>query len=176
MKVPDSRHAMCAALVTLVLAAPAMSQTAPPPITETVSLSGPRVGVTFLSQGIVDKLKREGGLTLTPVVTQFGWQFEKQFASTDAGPTAVTEWAVLFGGLEQGVVLPSVSWLIGLRTKSGTEIGAGPNLTGLGVGLVIAAGMTMRAGALNIPVNVAVVPSRSGMRVSFLTGFNRRKE
>ena len=83
---------------------------------------------------------------------------------------------MLFGGLEQGVVLPSLSWLAGMRTRSGTEFGVGPNLTPVGVALVIAAGMTLRAGALNIPFNVAVVPSKSGTRVSVLTGFNRRKQ
>ena len=63
-----------------------------------------------------------------------------------------------------------------MRTRGGTEFGVGPNVTPVGVALVIAAGMTMRAGALNIPINVAVVPSKSGTRVSVLTGFNRRKQ
>ena len=114
-------------------------------------------------------------INISPVVTQFGWQFEKQFYSTENGPTAVTEWVVLVGGLEQGVVLPSVSWLVGMRTMKGAEFGIGPNLTPVGAALAIAAGMTFRAGALNVPVNVAVVPSKSGVRVSLLAGFNTRR-
>ena len=39
-------------------------------------------------------------------------------------------------------------------------------------GLVIAAGVTVRSGALNIPVNVAVATSKHGPRVTLLTGFN----
>ena len=82
---------------------------------------------------------------------------------------------VLVGGLEQGVALPSVNWLVGLRTKEGAEFGIGPNITPLGVGLVVAAGTTFRAGILNIPVNFAMVPSKSGIRVSILTGFNTKR-
>jgi hypothetical protein len=41
--------------------------------------------------------------------------------------------------------------------------------------LVLATGMTFRTGALNIPVNIAVVPSKSGSRVSLMTGFSLRQ-
>jgi hypothetical protein len=34
--------------------------------------------------------------------------------------------------------------------------------------------VTLRSGVLNVPVNFAVVPSKAGTRVSFLTGFNMR--
>ena len=154
-------------------AAPAMSQTIPPPAHE-VDLSGPRFGITALSAGIVDKLKADRGWDLNPVVTQFGWQFEKQFFGKQGGPTAVNEAVVLFGGLDQGVVIPSLSWLVGVRASDGTEIGVGPNITPAGVALALAAGKTFRAGVLNVPVNIAVVPSRLGMRVSLLTGFSLR--
>ena len=175
MQVPNRFPVMSAAVLTLALAAPAFSQTAVPPIEDSIGLSGPRFGVTVLSPSIVDQLKYEEQIRIRPVITQFGWQFEKQFLTSADGPTAVTEWVLLFGGFEQGVVLPSLSWLAGMRTRGGTEFGVGPNVTPLGVGLVLAAGMTMRAGALNIPFNIAVVPSQSGTRVSVLTGFNRRK-
>jgi len=35
--------------------------------------------------------------------------------------------------------------------------------------------VTFRAGALAIPVNVAVVPGRVGTRLSLLTGFNTHR-
>jgi hypothetical protein len=41
--------------------------------------------------------------------------------------------------------------------------------------MVFAAGMTFRTGALDIPVNVAVVPSKYGSRVSLLSGFSLRR-
>jgi len=174
LTIPARRRVLGAVFLTLTCCTAAFSQTTAP-LAKAASLSGPRMGVTFLSDGIVGKLKDDASLNISPVVTQFGWQFEKQFYSTENGPTAVTEWVVLVGGLEQGVVLPSVSWLVGMRTMKGAEFGIGPNLTPVGAALAIAAGMTFRAGGLNVPVNVAVVPSKSGVRVSLLAGFNTRR-
>jgi hypothetical protein len=151
-----------------------MAQLIPPPADD-VSLAGPRFGITVLSDGVIKKLKTDSGIALAPVTTQFGWQFEKQFYSggTD-GPAAITEAVVLIGGLEQGYVLPSLSWLVGVRTKGGAEFGLGPNVTPIGVALALAAGKTFQVGVLNVPVNVAFVPSKAGTRVSVLTGFSIR--
>jgi hypothetical protein len=77
--------------------------------------------------------------------------------------------------MDQGAFLPSLSWLIGLRTASGIEFAVGPNVTPIGTAFVAAAGVTLRSGRLNFPLNLAVVPSQSGVRVSFLAGFNARK-
>jgi hypothetical protein len=170
------RH-VCVALVFVSVAMPLGAQTVitpPPPFAKTVTLSGPRFGFTSLSEGVVEKL-RERQIEVTTPITQFGWQFEKQFYSKDSGIAAVNEWVVLLGGLDQGVPLPSVSWLVGLRTREGTEFGVGPNITPAGVALAFAAGVTIRAGSLNVPMNVAVVPSKAGTRISFLTGFNTRR-
>lgn len=169
------RHVIGAAFLTLTVCASAFSQTTEPPLATAASLSGPRLGFTLLSDGVVAKLRENTLVSVSPLVTQFGWQFEKQFYSTENGPTAVTEWVVLVGGLEQGVVLPSVSWLVGMRTMKGVEFGIGPNITPVGAALAVAAGMTFRAGGLNVPVNLAVVPSKSGVRVSLLAGFNTRR-
>ena len=62
-----------------------------------------------------------------------------------------------------------------MRTVGGVEFAAGPNFSAAGAGIAIAAGVTLRAGNLNVPLNVAVVPSSSGARVSFLMGFNARR-
>lgn len=145
----------------------------PLPPTERVNLSGPRVGVTWLSAGVHQKVRDEN-IDVAPVISQFGWQFERQFYAVEGGPAAVTEWVLLVGGLEQGTVLPSLSWLVGLRTLGGAEFGVGPNATPAGVALAIAGGVTKRVGVLNIPFNVAIVPSKSGVRASVLTGFNSR--
>ena len=142
---------------------------------ETMSLSGPRAGVTFLSPSVVDQIRQDYNRDLNPVISQFGWQFEKRFMTSDTGATAVTEWVVLFGGVDQGVVIPSLTWLLGMRTVGGIEIAAGPNLSPAGAGVALAAGVTMRAGNLNVPFNVAVVPSENGPRVSFLLGFNAKR-
>ena len=152
----------------------AQSVLTPPPIVHTLDLSGPRFGVTFLSDGLIKELHADRQIDLHPTITQFGWQFERQFLTRDSGFTAVSEYVVLLGGLDQGVAVPSLSWLVGGRTRSGAEFGVGPNITPAGVGLVIAIGVTYRVGAMNIPVNFAVVPSKFGQRISVLTGFTMR--
>ena len=161
-------------ILVLFLASPAFSQIAPP-IARSLSLSGPRVGATVLSQGVVDKLS-ERQIAVGSVISQFGWQWEKQFFSTHTGGlTAVTEWVGLLGGLEESVAIPSLTWMVGLRTRNGTEFGIGPNVTPAGAALAVAGGVTLRAGILNIPVNVAYVPSKAGSRISVLTGFSLRR-
>jgi hypothetical protein len=128
----------------------------------------------MLSDGVVKKLE-ERQLTVGPAISQFGWQFEKQFYNGAGGVTALNEWVGLVGGLDQGVVIPSISWLVGFRTKEGAEFGLGPNVTPAGASLVVSAGVTFRAGVLNVPVNFAVVPSQAGTRVTVLTGFTLRQ-
>ncbi|HEX6163623.1 MAG TPA: hypothetical protein VFZ31_09670 [Vicinamibacterales bacterium] len=141
---------------------------------ETINLSGPRVGVTFLSDTTRTKLLEEKKIDVGFAISQFGWQMEKRFLSSPSGFTGVTEFVALFGGIDQGVVLPSFNWLVGARTASGVEFAAGPNITPAGLAVVVAGGMTFQTGNLNIPVNVAFVPSKNGARVSMLVGFNGR--
>jgi hypothetical protein len=145
-----------------------------PPVVQTVNLSGPRFGYTSLSDGVVQKLKEDRQIEVGSMISQFGWQFEKQFYNNGDGLTILNEWVGLLGGLEQSLAIPSLSWLVGLRTREGAEFGLGPNLTPAGVALAVAGGVTFRAGAVNIPLNVAVVPSKAGVRVSMLTGFSLR--
>jgi hypothetical protein len=166
-------------VIVLSVAAPAAAQTLTPNLTlppvrpKVVSLAGPRVGLTALSDGMVEKLRER--LDDPPsMISQFGWQIEKAFYTSDAGVAAVSEWVMLLGGLERNMAIPSLSWLVGLRTASGAEFGVGPNVSPSGSALVLAAGVTLRSGFLNVPVNVAFVPSKHGSRVSVLTGFNMR--
>jgi hypothetical protein len=145
-----------------------------PPVPKQGSLAGPRFGVTVLSDSTVAALK-ERHIEVSHAISQFGWQFERQFYSKAGGPSVLNEWVVLAGGLDQGLVLPSVNWMVGLRTREGAEFGIGPNLSPAGAALAIAAGVTMRVGMLNVPVTFAAVPSRSGTRISVLVGFTLRR-
>ncbi len=141
---------------------------------DTIDLSGPRVGVTFLSDSVRAKLA-DAGVDVGPAISQFGWQKEKRFLSSPNGFTGVTEFVFLVGGMDQGTLLPSASWLVGARTSTGVEFAVGPNLSTGGLGLAFAGGVTLQAGNLNIPLNIAAVPSRHGLRVSMLAGFNSRR-
>ncbi len=136
-----------------------------------MQLSGPRVGITTVFPGkTADALKDDLGMT--PTFTQFGWQFEHQYFALDNGVAGLVEFVGLIGGLEQGKFLPSGSLLIGVRGANGAEFAFGPNLSLTGAGFVFAAGHTYKMGALNFPVNLAVVPSTNGLRMSLLFGFN----
>ena len=44
-----------------------------------------------------------------------------------------------------------------------------------GAARFVAAGVTVRSGALNVPLNFALASSKSGVRISIMTGFNIRK-
>jgi hypothetical protein len=162
-----------AGLASPVLAQDSVNIINPPPPVRAVNLSGPRFGFTSMSDSLIEKL-HEREIDIHSPISQFGWQFEKEFYSKAGGLAALNEFVVLAGGLEQGVVLPSVSWLVGLRSAGGAEFGIGPNVTPAGVALAIAGGVTFRSGALNVPMTFAFVPSKDGMRVSMLAGFNFR--
>ena len=151
------------------------NQSLPRPVSAVVDMTGPRFGLTVLNQKSVDTLQIERNITLRPVISQFGWQFEHRLYTNDDGVTMLTEWIPLLSGLDQGVAMPSLNWLVGIRTGSGTEFGLGPNITPLGVGLVLATGVTMKTGALHVPFNFAIATSKSGVRFSVLTGFNVRR-
>ena len=163
---------LSAAAPRLVLAQ-APRDTRVPDATERIKLSGPRFGMTFLPPALRDSLSAHN-VKVGPVISQFGWQFERQFLGNPGGLTAVSEWVLLVGGLEQGTFLPSLSWLVGVRGQNGTEFGVGPNVSPAGFSLVVASGVTFRSGALNVPINLALVPSQSGVRVGLLTGFTMR--
>lgn len=154
--------------------APRVADGRVPEQTKMVQLSGPRFGFTFLTKAMQDTLKNHD-IEVGSVITQFGWQFEKQFLGEPGGLAAVNEWILLVGGLDQGTFLPSLSWIVGLRTQGGAEIGVGPNLSAAGVGLVLAGGVTFRASSMNIPLNVALVPTNAGVRTSIITGFTLNK-
>ena len=170
------RHAAIVLMCLALPAAPVWAQNVldPPSYTKAVNLSGPRFGLTALSPGVVDELQKRS-IEVKPSISQFGWQFERQFYSKQSGVTALNEWVFLLGGLDQGVAIPSLSWLVGLRTMEGAEFGVGPNVTPAGVALAVAAGVTFRAGVLNVPMNFAVVPTKVGTRVTMLTGFTLRR-
>ena len=166
-------------LCVLLGASAAFAQPDPTPeahrvTTEPLKLSGPRFGVTYLSGDLVDRLNDEfgGDLDAFPVITQFGWQFETRLFAADTGLSGVSEFVPLIGGLEQGLFLPSFSFLVGIRSASGFEVGLGPNVSLGGAAYVVAAGLTQQYGGLNIPVNVSAVLSRDGVRLSLLFGFN----
>ena len=129
------------------------------------NLSGPRIGFTIITNGdLKDELVSEFGLT-SNIITQFGYQFEKQIMG-DENVAGLVEGIIFLGGLEHGLFLPSLSGMFGARFSSGYEFAIGPNLSLGGAGLVLGFGKTIEAGNINIPINFAWVPSTSRQNTS----------
>ena len=155
-------------LLTLVIALAVLSADA-----QIEKLAGPRVGITMVSAGSLASILRKDVPLFSDditeewigsigkygaVMSQYGWQWESRFA--DGGNvTGIVEWIALVGGMEKGFFLPSVSSMVGVRTASGIEFAAGPNLSLGGIAMVIGAGYNFKFGNLNLPVNIAYVPS-----------------
>ena len=148
-----------------------------------LKFSGPRIGFTIIGNGwVADKLRERNK---TPFITQCGWQFETRIFTLSDGATGVFEFVPLIGGMEQGMFLPSVSALMGIRGKKGAEFAFGPNLSLIGAGMVIAVGSSFHSENVYFPVNLVLIPSvgrieagvkeRTGVRVSLLIGFMTRK-
>lgn len=135
-----------------------------------VRLSGPRVGVTMFSGAAADSLDKRLGIG--PTISQFGWQFETRMFQVQNGFTGVHEFLLLVGGLDAGVALPSATWLLGVRSAGGMEVGVGPNVSLAGLALAAGAGINLRAGGVNFPINFGVASSKYGVRTSILMGFN----
>ncbi|MGI4886376.1 MAG: hypothetical protein ACRYFR_15575 [Janthinobacterium lividum] len=141
---------------------------------EEVHLSGPRIGFTVLTDGPLNRGRRELD-GLNPFLTQFGWQFETRLFRLPNGVSGLAEFVPLVGGLEQNKFIPSLSGILGIRGPKGFEFGLGPNLTPIGANVVLALGTSFRSkSGLNFPVNLAVVPGNGGARISLLVGFNSR--
>ena len=137
--------------------------------------SGPRMGLMMApGDGSITRRLRDHGLG--SVVSQFGWQFERRVVPFGGGPQLVTEAIPLFGGVEYGKIVPSLTLVLGARSPSGFEFGMGPSFTvvsatGINAGLVIAAGKSIDYGAVCIPLNLAVSTNPKGTMVTVIAGY-----
>lgn len=169
-----------AVLTTLIAMQPAMAQQRPEVPADRAArvlprqhLSGPRFGFTTFTG---DLAKRRAAADMSNIMSQFGWQFETQVMSTSSGATALMEWVVLLGGVEQDELNMGVTWMAGFRTEGGLEFGVGPNL---GVNkdgnrttsMVVAAGSTLPFGDIYVPINIAAAFAEGGPRITTLIGW-----
>lgn len=168
------------ALMALIMVSAASAQTLTSnyeAVDNVATLSGPRFGFTFVGDGSTSQVLNRvhemdsleyaefGGLPTT-WTTQYGWQFESRFADTGGPVVGLVEWVVLVAGMEKGLILPSVSSLVGIRGESGFEFATGPNLSPTGLSFVFAAGFNYTKGDLNLPINIAFVPDKMGPKDS----------
>ena len=156
-----------------------------------VHYGGPRVGMTFVGEGLIaSSIKPSGGEVF---ISQFGWQFETRLFTLNNGVSGLFELIPLVGGLDKGMFLPSASMLFGIRTeKNGLEFGMGPSVSRSGFGMILALGGSVKSENVYFPINLAFMPSYekeithpatgetmvlpTGIRISLLVGFNTRNK
>lgn len=95
---------------------------------------GPRMGFTsFIFEPSTTKIMRDkrynGGFEAFPVMFQFGYQFEKQYLN-EGNFQALFEFIPLITGLDQGLFIPSFTFMNGIRNNSsGWELAFGPTVS-----------------------------------------------
>jgi len=152
--------------------------------TKTVSfdkrnLSGPRFGMTYIlgDSELKQELEREN---VGPVVSQFGWHFERQIIPEGGGPQFVVEFVPMLAAVEYGKFVPNLTLAMGVRMPGGWELGLGPNMllsksvednVHVRTALVTAIGRSLNYGGVSIPINLAYTSSPEGNRVSLIFGY-----
>lgn len=95
-----------------------------------LNLSGPRMGYTFFTgetASIIRSPKHQGGYDALPAFFQIGYQFEAQYLN-EGKWQALVEFIPLISGFDQGLFIPSVAILNGIRSnKNGVEFAIGPS-------------------------------------------------
>jgi len=143
------------------------------------NLSGPRLGVTVvMGQGeLWQDLERND---LSRTISQFGWHFEHQIVPLGGGPQFVVQAVPMIGGVEYGKVIPGITLAMGIRFPSGYEFGLGPNVTAPvpsdersdpRTALATAVGKSFSYGGVSLPINLVLVTSPKGQRLSFIVGY-----
>lgn len=143
-----------------------------------VNLSGPRVGVLFLSDQ--DRLRDKFDIDHT--VTQLGFSLERRMFAVPSGPTGVVQLTALAGisdrygndsdGKDTKWFVPSGMLLVGLRSPAGFELSFGPWFAERDVAPMVQVGAVLPAGYMRLPLHVQLIPLRNALRVGVLTGFN----
>ena len=96
-----------------------------------LELDGPRFGAvlnTGETATIIRAPKSQGGFDAQPIMFQFGYQFEKQYLN-QGELQALFEVIPTITGLDQGIFIPGLTILHGLRTnRNGWEFAFGPTI------------------------------------------------
>lgn len=94
-----------------------------------INNSGPRVGYSVMTGSFYEFATRstdQGGLDIFPGMSMIGYQFEGQYVGTE-NFSALIEGIVNVSGMEQGLVMPSITVLNGFRFGAkGWEFAFGP--------------------------------------------------
>lgn len=118
----------------------------------------------------------KSGMLSSPHLFAIGYEAEITITG-DKGLDFIVVPNILFLGLNQGVVLPSGSAIIGLSLFNTVKFGVGanfsPSVDGTWVHMVAAAELVSNVGKLQLPVAVSFIPSETGdFRLGLTVGVN----
>lgn len=140
---------------------------------------GPRIGVNYLNYDVEDFSEKvsefySGDDVYYPVTSLFGFICEQRVVLGDTSSHFAFQEIVMLSGIEQSLLLPSASFLIGFRGSSGLEFGTGATFGLTGIGVIIAAGWTFSFSGVYIPVDLSfIIPSsKRPFSIALTTGFN----
>jgi hypothetical protein len=102
------------------------------PFTNRLRADGPRMGLTYFTgpaATLLAKPKKDGGYNAMPLMFQFGYQFEKQYLN-QGNFQALFEVVPMITGLDQGLFIPSLTLMNGMRNnQNGWEFAFGPSVS-----------------------------------------------
>lgn len=149
---------------------------------------GPRVGFTYIFtepddfNSAMQEIYSDPNREYFPLITQFGINLEQRIRLGQTRSHFALQELILIGGIDQNIPIPSMNFLIGFRSGAGLEIGIGPNLSmindngevGVSLSVIYAIGWTFSFSGVNVPLNVAVMPTpKDGhLRLTLMSGFN----
>jgi len=167
------------------------------PFDRTIVAEGPRMGFGFVTGAnaqILAKPAAEGGFDQKiPMMSQFGYQFEKAYITT-GNWQALAEVIPMLSGLEANRLIPTLTILNGLRSNnSGWEFAFGPTIDfsrsmngkldsrgdiAVSTALVFSVGKTIKSGEMNFPINAYLIPPKDGTsyRFGISMGWNASKK
>ena len=167
------------------------------PYDRTLIAEGPRMGFGFITGNNADILARprdQGGFDQQlPIMSQFGYQFEKAYITT-GNWQALAEIIPMLSGLESNRLIPTLTLLNGLRSnQNGWEVAFGPTIDlsrvldgkldsrgdlQFSTSLVFSVGKTVKSGEMNFPINLYFIPARdnSSYRFGVSMGWNAAKK
>jgi hypothetical protein len=102
------------------------------PFKNRLRADGPRMGLTYFTgeaSTLLSKPRKEGGFNAMPLMFQFGYQFEKQYLN-QGNFQALFEVVPMITGLDQGLFIPSLTLMNGMRNnQNGWEFAFGPSVS-----------------------------------------------
>ncbi len=102
------------------------------PFTNRLRADGPRMGLTYFTgtaAELLSKPRKDGGFNAQPLMFQFGYQFEKQYLN-QGNFQALFEVVPMLTGLDQGLFIPSLTLMNGMRNnQNGWEFAFGPSIS-----------------------------------------------